>query len=371
MRALRIAWDNALAGRDKAGTGVYAARLLQQLERRSDVQIEVLEGWRRNLSTNGLITRGLGTLSDLFWTHAYLPTILSKRSTDLLHSPAFVAPVASSVPVVVTIHDVTYRLFPSHFSQYWVNYMKFLMPLVMHSAAAIICPSEHSKQDVVTMYDMPSNRVHTVPYGIDHERFHPLVSLDSKWAHSFNICPGYLLHVGTLSYRKNIPTLLRAVASLRARGRWENRQVVLAGGQSRGIKGAGEILAMIQELDLTEEVVLAGHVPDEIVPGLYAGASIMVMPSLYEGFGFPVLESMAVGTPVIASNSSSLPEVAAGASLLFPAHDERALAAAIEDVLSNHSVAGELRAKGLKRASEFSWKRTADATVLVYRQVIS
>jgi glycosyltransferase involved in cell wall biosynthesis len=369
MTILKVAWDNSLAGQDKAGTGVYAARLLEQFVSRKDLRMEILNGWRRDGSPRGTISRRLGTIGNLLWIQAYLPLILRNMNVDLLHSPAFIAPISAPCPVVMTIHDITYLLFPSHFSRWWVTYIKTVLPPAMRSAAAIICGSEHSKRDIIKTYNISSNKVYVVPYGVNHEVFHPGVTLDSDWAHSLGIRDGYLLHVGTFSRRKNIPTLLRAVARLRTKGRLGNRQLVLAGSQSGGIKGGTEIFATIEELELSETVVLAGHVPNEHVPGLYAHASILVMPSLYEGFGFPVLESMAVGTPVLASNTSSLPEVAAGAAILFPPEDDYCLAGAIEDLLENRPVAQEFRRKGLKRAREFSWQRTAEETLAIYRTI--
>src|SRR5690348_6338586 len=123
MRPLKVAWDNSLAGRDKAGSGVYASRLLEQFAGRSDLRVEVLNGWRRNSSANGLIGRSRGTIADLLWTHTYLPRVVRKMRADLLHSPAFIAPVmAVPCPLVVTVHDITYLLFPSHFSRWWVTY---------------------------------------------------------------------------------------------------------------------------------------------------------------------------------------------------------------------------------------------------------
>ena len=136
------------------------------------------------------------------------------------------------------------------------------------------------------------------------------------------------------------------------------------------MKGAHEVFETIHELGLNS-VVLAGHVPEQHIPGLYAGAGALVIPSLYEGFGLPVLEAMAAGTPVVASNTSSLPEVAAGAALLFPPEDELALTDALADVLEDHSIADELRRNGLQRARQFSWQRTAEETMAVYRTSVS
>ncbi len=247
--------------------------------------------------------------------------------------------------------------------------MKLAMPAAVRSAAAIICGSQHSKADIARTYKVLGDRIHVIPYGVDHERFRSGTTLDAHWAQRLGIREDYVLHVGTLSYRKNIPTLLRAISHLRSKGKWRTRQLVLAGSGESGLRGAQEIYDMIAELGLGNVVVLAGHVPDEFVPGLYAHASVLVMPSLYEGFGFPILEAMACGTPVIASDTSSLPEVAADAAILFPPQDEVALASAIEEVLEKKSLADELRRKGLVRAAEFSWERCADETVKVYRSI--
>jgi len=140
--------------------------------------------------------------------------------------------------------------------------------------------------------------------------------------------------------------------------------------EARGIMGGNEIHQAITDLDLSAYVLLPGRVPDEYLPGLYAQAAVVVMPSLYEGFGFPILEGMAAGTPVVASNTSSLPEVAGDAAILIPPTDTRALADAIGQVLANPSLAAELRAKGLERARRFTWERTASETMDVYRTVL-
>ncbi len=329
--------------------------------------MDVLNGW--HLTGKGFAAAATRTAGDFIWTHACLPALVWKHGADLLHSPAFVAPIAASCPLVITIHDVTYLLYPSHFANWWTTYLKIVMPPAVRSAAAIICGSENSKLDIVKAYGIAPSKVRIVPYGVDHQRFQPGAALDPQWAQAMGIRDGYVLHVGTFSYRKNIPTLLRAVALLRDKGKWRERQVVLAGSQNLSLKGAPEVFATIRELDLAGCVVLTGHTPDEHVAGLYAQASMLVMPSLYEGFGFPVLEAMAVGTPVVCSNSSSLPEIAGNAAVLFPPEDHHALAAAMQDLIENRSLAEELRRKGLEQAQQFSWQRNAEQTIAIYRDV--
>lgn len=370
MKPIRLAWDNCFARRNLTGTGVYAARLLEHLEGNPDLALESFGGWPNTVRGSSSVRRAFQTAGSLAWTHLHLPARLWQRGFDLLHSPAFIAPLASPCPVVITMHDITYLLYPSHFANWWIRYMKSVVPSTVRSAAAIICGSEHSKRDIVKAYALPAGKVHVVPYGVDHQRFQPAAVLDRAWARQSGIREGYVLHVGEFSHRKNIPTLLRAVAHLRSLGKWGDRQLVLAGAEAPGMVGAGEIHETIRQLELSESVVLAGRVADEYLPGLYAQASLLVMPSLYEGFGFPVLESMAAGTPVVVSNISSLPEVAGDAAILVSPHEVEGLANAIADVLFNPGVAAELRSKGLARARQFNWQRTAAETIQVYRSVV-
>ena len=368
MGILKVAWDNHYVQRNEGGTGVYGTSLLQQLSSREDLQLSVLDGWQTPRQ-GGLITRTSRVARDLFWTHAVLPNALKKLKVDLLHAPAFTAPLASPCPVVITVHDITFLLYSSHFRRWWVAYLKAVMPPAVRSAAAVICVSEHAKRDIVNTYRVASDKVHVVAHGVDHQQFHPGVALDVDWAKELGLRDGYLLHVGTLSSRKNIPTLLRAFANLRSRGAGKADQLVLAGQEHPALSGAAEIRETIRQLDLAGSVLFAGHVPDQRLPGLYAHASVLVMPSLYEGFGFPVLESMAVGTPVVASDTSSLPEVAGDAAILVPPLDDHALANAISDIINDPPLAEKLRSKGLKRAQQFSWQRAANETMAVYRRV--
>ena len=369
MRTLKVVWDNRLAGNDKGGTGVYSARLLEQFADRKDLSMEILERRRQTSRTRGLITRGWETIGNLLWTHARLPRVLQKVNADLLHVPAFIAPLVAPCPVVITVHDISYLLYPSHFSRWWAMYLKTIMPQVLSSAAAIVCVSEHSKRDAVATYSIPPEKVFVVPNGVDHDRFYPGIALNHDWACSMGIREEYVLHVGAFSYRKNIPLLLRAIAHLRSAGTWKDRQLILAGPQDLALNGAHEVFETIKELELSASVLLTGHIPNQHLPALYANAALLAMPSVYEGFGLPVLEAMATGTPVVASDASSLPEVAAGAAILFQPNDHLALADAIADVLKRRSVAEELRRKGLERARQFSWQRTAQETVAVYRAV--
>jgi glycosyltransferase involved in cell wall biosynthesis len=257
-------------------------------------------------------------------------------------------------------------MFPDYFDWRWRAYINATLPSVLRAGSAVICVSEYSRQELLRFYKIPPERVHVVYNGIDHTCYNPAATLDFAWSQNLGLQRGYLLHVGALSHRKNIPTLLQAVAILRSRGKWTNRQLVLAGPRIPSLPGMAAIHDTILELDLSGSVLLTGRVPDQHMPALYVHASILVMPSLYEGFGFPALEAMACGTPVVASNMSSLPEITGDAALLVSPTDADALAAAIEGVMEHRSLAEELRRKGLERARQFSWQRTATETAAIY-----
>jgi glycosyltransferase involved in cell wall biosynthesis len=372
---LRIAWDNSLAKRNLTGTGVYATQLIRELTAKPDVALQVFEGWdpaRRKpgeFGHQGVLARGARAIRGLAWSYGYFPLQLRKGKFDLLHSPSFVVPFGCPCPTVATIFDVSFHMFPEHFEWRWRNYMKYVMPSVLRSVSAVICISECARQDLLKFYEVAPEKVHVVYCGIDHERFSPGASLDPEWARSIGLHKDYVLHVGTLSQRKNIPMLLRAVASLKSKGKFENHQLVLAGPELSVLTGGPEVHESIRNLGLSDVVVLAGYIPDGRLPGLYARAKLLAMPSIYEGFGLPVAESMASGVPVVASNTSSLPEIAAGAAILVPPQDEAAWAEGIAQILENPAAANDLRRKGLERAAQFSWQRAAAETVAVYRTV--
>jgi len=271
---------------------------------------------------------------------------------------------------VVTIYDLSFLKFPQHFERRWRTYLNAVMPGVLRRVAAVICISEYTRQDLLTSYQVAAEKVHVVYCGIDHAQFHPGAGPSGDWMRSVGIQRDYVLHVGTLSERKNIPMLVRAVARLRSQGRFSGHQLVLAGPEVSVLSGASEIRETIQNLELQDVVVLTGHVPEGQLAGLYAQAKVLAMPSLYEGFGLPLLESMAVGTPVVASNTSSLPEIVQDAGLIVPPKDEQGWADAIGELLENPARAQEFRRRGLARAAQFSWQQAAAETLDVYRAVI-
>jgi len=281
---------------------------------------------------------------------------------------------------VLTVHDLIFLLFPEYHLPLNRWFLNRFMPLFIRRADAIIAISQCTKDDLIRHYGVPSEKVTVIYEGVD-SRFHPVTDPDvlGRVRARYGLPEHYILYVGTIEPRKNLTALLEAFVALRKQA--SNRQpatsnqrleagswkLVIAG--KRGWLYEG-FFRRLRELGLEGEVILLGFVPDEDLPALYSAAELFVFPSLYEGFGLPVLEAMACGTPVIASNASSLPEVVGEAGILIDPHDVGGLVKAMGRVLMDGGKRREMREKGLQQAARFSWERTAAMTLGVYRSVL-
>ena len=266
---------------------------------------------------------------DVWWYPHGLPR--RARGLDVLHCPTFRGPVRSSVPVVVTVHDLAVLRHPGTFNQWTRRYSRFAVPRVARAARRLIAVSEFTRGEIVELVGIPEERIRVIPNAVGEEFVAegPAESGD------------YVLAVGTLEPRKNLGAAQQAAQRLGVELR-----VVGAQGWG-GVQVNGWL----------------GRVPDEELAALYRGARCLVYPSLYEGFGIPVLEAMACGTPVVTSAGGATEEVAGGAAVLVDPHDPAAIAAGVEEASSRRD---ELRARGLERAAQFSWNRVAAETRAVY-----
>jgi glycosyltransferase involved in cell wall biosynthesis len=286
---------------------------------------------------------------------------------DLVHDPSGATPLffrAGRARNVVTIHDVfpwscpdTSTLLDTLIHRYW-------LPRVLPRVDAVITVSQRSKADIVRYLKIPTNKIHVVYEGVS-AAYLPLAAGEAaKTKVRHNLPDSYVLFVGSVEKRKNLRGLLHAYARLRNMG--EIPPLVVVG--VRRWKHTG-IMETLRELDLEQHVIFTGYVPDAYLPALYSGADLFVFPSLYEGFGLPPLEAVACGTPVVCSNAASLPEVVGDATIMVNPYDVKGLAGAMHRVLTNADLREELREKGLERARQFTWERTARETVAVYREV--
>lgn len=287
------------------------------------------------------------------------------HTCDLFHGTDSITPKLSQ-PTVITIHDLTTQLFPKHHSPLNRWYQRFALPIMVKRADAIITDAEVTRQDIITRYTTPSEKIISIPIGVDHRRFcaQNRQQAQEKVRQKLNIPSPYILAVGTLEPRKNLLRLIEAYAQLEN----ETPPLVIAGAKGWGNHPIGR---RIDELGLHQRIVLPGFVPDELLPTLYAGADLFVYPSIYEGFGLPVLEALACGVPVITSNVSSLPEVAGDAAILVDPLRVEEIRNAMHRVLNDGALAQTLSEKGKQRASWFTWERTAQAMVEVYKELLA
>jgi len=295
-----------------------------------------------------------------------LPLELFRGKADVAHFQ-YVAPPICPCPTVVTVHDISYELFPEFFHPIERKRMQFLIPFSMRRATYILTVSEFSKQSIVETYGLSPERI-LVTYNGVSSVFRPLEksSIPLERLERFYIRPPFILGVGNLQPRKNLVRLLHAYASLRTRRSPPHRLVLVGQSAWQGHRVREEI----DRLGLADWVVLPGYLSNEDLVALYNLADVFVYPSLYEGFGLPVVEAMACGTPVITSHVSSLPEVAGDAVLFVDPLSEREIFMAMEQLIDDPDLRIRLRIAGIARARKFSWRITAEQTIEAYRRCL-
>jgi glycosyltransferase involved in cell wall biosynthesis len=322
----RVGIDVSPLLQTRAGTARYINGLLRELRRRDDVEV-------RELSFGGP-ARAWNLPRDAVWYPFALPR--AARGLDVLHCPSYRGPIAEGVPLVVTVHDLAVLRHPDAFNRWSRWYGPRVVPRVVRASRIVIAVSEFTKRELIELLGVPATKIRVIPNAVEDAftRDGPAAEGD------------YVLAVGTLEPRKN---LVRVVEAARRAG-IELRVVGARGWGGVEIGGNG--------------VRWLGEVPDDELARLYRGARCVAYPSLYEGFGIPVLEAMACGTPVVTSRGGATEELADGAAVLVDPLDPAAIAAGIERASSQRD---ELVERGLQRARAFGWESIADATVAVYR----
>lgn len=297
------------------------------------------------------------------WEQIVLPWAARRERLDLLHSLAFVSPLAAPCPTVVTVYDLSFIRRPENFRAGNRLYLRALTGLSCRRAKQVIAISHSTKNDLVAYYGLPADRVSIVYPGCEPQ-YRPL---PRPAVEAFRAAKGlpekFVLYLGTLEPRKNVDTLVRAFAEARPPG----ATLVLAGAPGWRVE---EISRAIEDAGLSREVILPGYVPADEKPLWYNAAEVFVYPSEYEGFGLPVLEALACGRPVITTNASSLPEVAGEAACLVPPRDTQALAEALSALLADPARRADLAARAPAQAARFSWPGAAERTVAVYRRAL-
>lgn len=290
---------------------------------------------------------------------AHWPLAARRWSLDLLHSPYFYKPYLLPCPSVVTIYDLIPLVCPVPGSPGQRLVFRLMVGLALRTARAVIAISNATRADLIRYFNVRPERVH-VTYLAADASFYPRPPAEVAAVRArYGLPDRYILYVGTNKPHKNLPHLVAAYAKI-----GEAPPLVLAGREDPRYP---EARRQTEALELGGRVVFPGDIAGADLPALYSGASLFVFPSLYEGFGLPPLEAMACGAPVVCSNRASLPEIVGDAALTFDPYDVDAIAGALRRALDDPDLCADLRARGLARAAQFSWERTAQETLRIYQ----
>jgi glycosyltransferase involved in cell wall biosynthesis len=344
---LRVAFDMTLLEGRQGGSAVYARAMSRALREREDIDLEVVSA------------PASGAVQAAQWMAWRARRRVHEVGADILHSPAFFAPLRSPVPLIITIHDLSLGRMPSGHGLEWRLFYHLLLPPVARRAAALLTPTEATRRDVIETFGVSPERVFTTPYGVE-ERFFEASRRDRRESPAVP----RIVFSGPPIGRKNLDLVLRAMAAASRGSALSRAQLEITGATSDEYPA---YKTQIVQGGLTDRIRWLGRLADEDLPALYAGADLLVYPSFLEGFGFPPLEAMATGTPVVASNASCLPEVLGGAARLVDPGDDSGFAAAIESVLDEPAVRLRLVSAGLAKARTYTWKRCAVMVVAVYK----
>lgn len=300
-----------------------------------------------------------------FFRQKRIREVLLREKIDLYHIPNTMPFLGRTIPTVVTIHDLV-ELRIRKYGVLRTAYRSLVNFIAAHLADHVLTVSENSKRDIVRLLRIPNSKVTVVYNGVGGE-FRPLDHKECKeyLASKYSIKGDFLLAPGGLSRNKNVPGVLAAMRRLKERGR--NESLVLLGDkEDREFK---YVAVDIQQSRLGETVLLPGFVPREDLPAFYNAACVVVYPTLYEGFGFPVLEAMACGTPVVTSNISSLPEIAEGVALLVDPRNPEEIADSVQRLFTDETLRAELSSRGLLHARQFTWEKAAKETLELFLEV--
>jgi len=300
----------------------------------------------------------------ILWEQLLWPFAAARQKLDLLHSPAFVTPVIKTKPTIVTVYDLSFIHYPERFPPLKRAYLTSQTRRSCIQSRRVVTISESGRQDVHEHFGIPLEKIEVVHPGVDSTFCPKPVGEVEAFRKREQLPDHFVLHVGTLQPRKNIPLLISAFARLEQ----PELEFVLVGGKGWSYQ---EIYDKVVKLGLQERVRFAGYVPDDDLPLWYNAAAVLVLPSVYEGFGMPVVQAMACGTPVIAAETSSLPEVAGGAARLFDPEDEMALAEHMATVLDDSQIAAKMRQQGLTQALNFSWQQAGQKMATIYRRTLA
>ncbi len=310
-------------------------------------------------------------LPNYIWRFTAAPIALRKlKNLDIVHDPYDIGPLSFKMPfkTIITVHDLAYYVFPRN------SYLKnivghaILLKHTLTTVDKIIAVSNSTKNDLINYFKIPAEKIVVIYHGVNEGYKIINEDLVNKTKQKYGINFNYVLYVGSLEKRKNIQNLIKSIYKIKkmnTRYKFEHKLLIVG----KFSKDKNHLMKLIEKLNLQKDIVFTGFVSEKDLSNLYNGADLFVYPSTYEGFGLPPLESMSCGTPVITSNTSSLPEVVSGAGIMIDPYDIDLLAHKIVDVLTEDGLKEEMIKKGLKRSKLFSWEKCAKDTLKAYENI--
>lgn len=348
------------------GIGTYIRNLVDYLRRRPGETLELIAARDQQGELAAELKIPVHANRSGKYTIAELLTIghqVNGLSVDLFHAPHYTLPYGLRVPSVVTIHDLIHLRFPQYFSFPQRTYARAVIGHACRVAKAVIVDAGFTKGDITSMFDVPHERIHVIPLGVAPE-FKPAASAAEGRAElvTMGFEDPYVLYVGGLKPHKNVATLLKAFAQFRHR---DTSRLVISG---ENLWVNGELAQLTEDLGIKRRLLSLPMNSQRLIR-LYQGATVVVVPSLYEGFGLPILEAMACGAPVIGARAASIPEVIGEGGMLFDPLSVDELAQMMERIFDDPRLHQTQREYGLRNASRYSWERCGARTMELYRSV--
>ena len=369
---MRIAFDGTTLRPGRTGVGYYTEHLLHHIVQEGpDDEVVVVSNrpvdTTRPLPSRVHVDAPSSRIPRLVWMQTLAPRALRRLHPDIAHFTNGMVPLASRVPTVVTIHDMSLTMYPRYHPTRRVTLNRPLVDLAARRADAIITVSQSAKRDIMSVYNLPADRVHVV-----HEAAAPSftrvedASILARVRKQHGLPERFILYVGTIEPRKNLPSLIEGFAKRHLSGDLPHRLVCAGpyGWLSRDLE------SLLDRLKIRHAVHFAGYLPFDDLPALYSLAEMFVFPSLYEGFGLPVIEAMACGVPVVTGDVAALNEVGGHAVERVASLESESIGDAMTALARDAARREELKRLGLARAQTFSWRRAARETLDVYKFAI-
>lgn len=371
---MRIGIDGIPLAATKTGIGHYTFELARELALAApNIDFELIspfpfldeqrDGAPPNLNW---VRAKVSFLRQRWWTIG-LPLYVRETALDLFHGTNYNVPLWNRCRTVVTVHDLSLLMYPETHEAHLVARARRRLPIMVRTATMIITPTESVKRDLCDYLQVAPEKVVAIAEA-PRRQFHPASAAEITAAkRKFGLQDDFILFVGTIEPRKNLLTLIQALEEIIFYSAFRPQLVIV------GKKGwlSEDLFSYIERSTIKEQIIFTGYVSDDDLRALYSACSVFVYPSLYEGFGLPPLEAMACGAPVVASRISSLMEVTGGAAVLAAPKDVRSFASEIIGILENEVKRSSLSKKGLARAAQFSWKKTALLTLDVYKELLN